>query len=366
MSCKFSNTPWTPFEEKRLADLCATGVQAGEAAAVLNRELHGDHPVRTVRSVQNKRTGLGLKVGAPPPPAIERAPEWEQPKIPLDIPPRPFVVPIPAPSRAMPLEGVTRAVVYGDSHFPFQDDACLQIVQGVVKDVKPHVLLHVGDLVDAWQISRFDKDPARMDTLQDNIDAAREHLHQMAALAPKARRVLLEGNHENRLTRAICGMEGVQRELAKLRAFQEAMTWRVLLDLDAIGFEWVPDKIQSKTPILPKLITKHGSIVRKAAGMTARGEWEKYGRSGLSGHTHRLCAWRHRDANGVATWIETGCTCKLEAEYGSDFDWQQGFAVLTWSADHRLLHTECVSVRDGATIYRDTEYVGDAALARAA
>lgn len=274
----------------------------------------------------------------------------------LTIPATPFAVPIPSPARGLAPSGVTKAVWYSDTHFPFQDEAALNVVMGIVQDVQPDVVIHGGDLVDAWQISRFDKDPARQDSLQDNIDEARAHLHQMARIAPQARRVILEGNHENRLTRTICGLDGVQRELAKLRAFQEAMTWPVLLGLDDIGWEWIPDKVQSKTPILPKLITKHGSLVRKSAGMTARGEWERYGRSGISGHTHRLSAWHHRDANGVATWVEGGCTCKLEAEYGSDFDWQQGCVVLTWTADHRLLDVEPVSIRDGTALYRGIEY----------
>lgn len=277
--------------------------------------------------------------------------------VPLELPPRPFAVKIPSPARGLPASGVTRAVVYGDAHFPYQDDKALAIVQGIAKEVKPHVLLNVGDVVDCWQISRFDKNPTRRDSLQDNIDQAREHLAQMAAIVPNARRVLLEGNHEDRLGRTICGLEGAQRELAKLRAFQNAMTWPVLLGLDDIGWEWVKGRDQSKTQILPKLITKHGTVVRKWSGLTARGEWEKYGASGLSGHTHRLGHFLHRDHNGTATWLETGCTCSLEPEYGTDFDWQQGCIVLTWSADHRLMNTEIVSMRDGSALYRDTELV---------
>ena len=282
----------------------------------------------------------------------------EERRSPLTIPPAPFAVPIASPARGMPASSVTKAVWYSDTHFPFQDDAALRVVMGIVKDVQPDVLIHGGDLVDAWQVSRFDKDPTRQDTLQDNIDQARAHLHQMAQVAPNARRVLLEGNHENRLTRAICGLDGVQRELAKLRAFQEAMTWPVLLGLDEIGWEWVPEKVQSKTAILPKIITKHGTVVRKWAGATARGEWERYGKSGISGHTHRIGAWHHRDSNGLATWVEGGCTCLLEAEYGSDFDWAQGCVVLTWTADHRLMDVETVSIRDGTALYRGKEYVG--------
>lgn len=274
---------------------------------------------------------------------------------PLDVPVRPFAVPLPAvaPSRqGKPL----RAVVYGDTHYPFQDDKALTVLKAVIRDVKPHVVVHIGDLVDCWQISRFDKDPARSDSLQQNIDAARTHLHEIAQLAPKATRVWLEGNHENRLTRAIWKMDGAQRELARLRVFQQAMTWPVLMDTAGMGWEFIGERDQSKRQILPKIITKHGTIVRKFSGYTARAEWEKYGASGISGHTHRLGMFFHRDHNGTARWMESGCTCLLDPPYGSDFDWQQGFVVLAWNADRRLMDTQMISIRDGSALYHEREY----------
>jgi hypothetical protein len=274
----------------------------------------------------------------------------------LSLPVRPFHVEIPAPAISSKPKKWTTAVVYGDTHVPFEDPAAIRVLHGVIKDSRPDIIVNVGDVVDCWQISRFDKDPARIDSLQDNIDGARTHLHQVAQLAPNTRRVLLEGNHETRLARAICGLEGAAREFGKLRAFQEAMTWPNLLQTENMGWEFVPERLQSRTPILPKIITKHGGIVRKWAGWSGKGEWEKYGQSGVSGHSHRLGWFVHRDHNGNASWVETGCTCLLESPYGVDFDWQQGFAVMTWNQDHRLQNVEFVSVREGSAIWRDKEY----------
>jgi len=272
----------------------------------------------------------------------------------LDVPVRPFAVRVPTPPPAKDGK-VFSAVIYGDTHVPFHDPQAVRLVQAIVKDLKPDVILNVGDLVDCWQISRFDKDPTRRDALQDNIDEARAHLAEMAHLSPKSRRVLLEGNHENRLTRLIWGLEGAARELPKLRLFQQSMTWPTLLELDAIGWEWVPDRLQSRTPILPKIITKHGTIVRKWSAATAKGEWEKYGASGLSGHTHRLGHFLHRDHNGTASWIETGCTCLLDPPYGTDFDWAQGCVVIHWNKDRRLMHPQVLNFRDGSVLWRERE-----------
>lgn len=302
--------------------------------------------------VENICARYGFKLPPQKPGPIIQPPE--RPAFALDVPVRPFAVSIP-PAPPIRDGKVFTAVVYGDTHVPFHDPAALAVVRGVVADVRPDVLLNVGDLVDCWQISRFDKDPTRSDSLQDNIDEARQHLAEMAALAPKSRRVLLEGNHEARLSRTIWKLEGAARELPKLRLFQAAMTWPTLLETTAIGWEWIAERAQSQTSVLPKIITKHGSVVRKWSGMTAKGEWEKYGRSGLSGHTHRLGQFLHRDHNGTASWIETGCTCLMDAPYGSDFDWQQGCVVLSWNKDRRLLQTELVSVRDGSALWRGKE-----------
>lgn len=273
----------------------------------------------------------------------------------LQIPPAPFAVPIPAPA-AKASGRFSTAVLYGDTHFPFADPAAIKVVQGVVRDVRPDILVNMGDLVDCWQISRFDKDPTRLDTLQENIDAARVHLHEMAQIVPDARRVLLEGNHETRLTRCIAALEGGHRELARLRSFQDALKWPTLLQLDGVGWEWVPERDQSRTQVLPRGITKHGSVVRKWSGWSGKGEWEKYGRSGFSGHTHRLGWFTHRDHNGHASWVETGCTCLLDAPYGVDFDWGHGCVVVTWSADRFIMNVEFVSIRGGRAIWRTQEY----------
>jgi hypothetical protein len=273
----------------------------------------------------------------------------------FDLPARPFAVEVPRPAKSQSGKYIT-ALVYGDTHFPYHDPSALNVLESLAVDVRPDVLLNVGDLVDCWQISRWDKDPSRLDTLQDNIDAARTHLSRMAQLVPNARRVLLEGNHEERLGKSIWKMEGAARELARLRVFQQSMTWPNLLQTDSIGWDFISTREQPRTAVLPKIITKHGTVVRKRSGLSAYGEWEKYGRSGVSGHTHRLGDFLHRDHNGTARWVETGCTCLMDAPYGSDFDWQQGAVVMTWSADQFIQNVELVSMRDGRAIWRDKEY----------
>jgi hypothetical protein len=86
------------------------------------------------------------------------------------------------------------------------------------------------------------------------------------------------------------------------------------------------------------VLFKHGDIVRKFSGYTAKGEWEKEQVSGCSGHTHRLGVYYHTVRGGSYVWVEAGCGCRLDAEYlhGGVANWQQGFAVFGFNpnSDH--------------------------------
>lgn len=262
----------------------------------------------------------------------------------------PFAVPIPAPATLSP--GGLVAVILPDTHIGMEDPRAIAVAMAIVQEAQPDIVVHLGDLLDAYWLSRFDKDPANPTRLQDEIDGARVFLHQVAQLAPQARRVLLEGNHERRLTKAIWGMPGTAAEIGRLTAFREAITWPRLLDLDAIGWEWVPEQQQSKVELLPGLITKHGTVVRKWSALSAQGEWQRYSVSGVSGHTHRLGAFYHADRNGSHVWVECGCLCSTDPEYAADPDWQQGLVVITWSEDGTRYNVEPIYIQGGRAVWR--------------
>lgn len=300
---------------------------------------------RTIESCRKKAEELDgpQSPAAPPvvlPPPI--APALHVKKLHVHVPPA--VEPTPSP--------LLRAVIYGDTHLPFQDDAALRVVGQIIRMVSPDVVCHDGDLLDAYHLSRFDTNPKRLHRLQDEIDAARAHLAAFRLLAPKARFVFLEGNHEDRLRRAMWSMPPHAKALMALDAVTEALTWPKLLGLDDLDIEFYAYGEQSKAKILPKWILKHGSVVRKLSAYTARAEWEKYGKSGSSGHTHRLGMFMHRDHNGSHCWVETGCTCTLTPEYTEDPDWMHGCLVLTFEPQTGAFQAEPVYIHQGTTVFR--------------
>lgn len=262
-------------------------------------------------------------------------------------------IPQPAPRKIG--QSIT-ALEWGDTHFPFQDDQVLSVIQAIAEDEQPDFLIHKGDGLDCRLLSRFDKDPARKENQQDEIDQLRIHLATMRKTCPNSRFVYLEGNHEDRLRRTLWNLEGPAAVLSSLRVVQKAMTWPVLLGLDELRIEFVPYGEQSKRDILPKFITKHGSLVRKSAGATAIAEQAKYNKSGSSGHTHRLAVVHHRDANGAHVWVETGCTCRLDPDYCQDPDWQNGCVFYTFDKETGAVTPEPVEIRNGLGVFRGRTY----------
>lgn len=288
--------------------------------------------------------------------AIAKKPSRKpKPEVSLSEVVKPLSVTIPKSSPRKARKTIT-ALEWGDSHFPFHDADVLAIVQAIAEDTQPDFLVHKGDLLDCRLLSRFDKDPDRKENQQQEIDQAREHLATMRLASPQSRFILLEGNHEDRLRRTLWNLEGPAAVLASLRVAQKAMTWPVLLGLDELRIEFIPYGEQSKRDILPKFITKHGSLVRKSAGATASAEQAKYNKSGSSGHTHRLGVVWHRDSNGAHMWAETACTCDLSPDYCVDPDWQNGCLFLTFDSETGAVAPEPVFISNGLGVFRGRTY----------
>ena len=265
--------------------------------------------------------------------------------------PAPFQVSFPTIQPPLDTEIIT-GVIYGDTHGQYIDEAAEGVLLSVLKDFQPDVVVHIGDAVDCYTISRFSKDPTRKETLQDEIDHARRHLARVRLATPNAAMYLFEGNHEERLHRAFCASQDAMREVVQLRAFQDAITWPNLLQLDGLGVNWVPLQDQPAMGIFTKFILKHGDVVRKWSGWSAAGEWAKYGKSGASGHVHRLGLFFHRDWNGNHVWAETGCLCDLNPDYTPDPDWQNGFLVVTFERATGAFQVEPVYIHRGSAVWR--------------
>lgn len=273
----------------------------------------------------------------------------------FDLPVRPVHITLKeAPAGRPTTSGAFTSLHYSDTHFPFADPQALSILYQLIEELQPDLIVDHGDLLDCTSISRFEKDPLHRVTLQDEIQMAAVHLARITDLAPHAERVFIEGNHEDRVRRLIWDMasDPKTREILRMPGVMAAMELPALLGMDGLGWEYVT----GKRVLFDRLIVKHGNVVRKWSGQSAKEEWLKYGKSGMSGHVHRRGVFEHRDWNGVHAWWELGCMCDVNPAYMEDPDWQQGFAVVTWNEDRTAFGVEEVRVHSGRAMFRGRVY----------
>lgn len=212
----------------------------------------------------------------------------------------------------------TKTVFVSDVHAPFHDKLAVKACLSFVRWWKPDQIVFMGDLVDFYAISRFNRDPERRFKLQEEIDAGVEVLESFCKASPNSKKIFLRGNHEHRFQKYFWS---VAPEAASLRSNDIV----VQLKLKEMDIDYIEDgKMKMKETVI-----KHGNIVRKFSAYTAKGEFESCGVSGVSAHTHRLGRYFHTHEGGSFTWMETGCLCDLSPEYmeGKVANWQQGFGI---------------------------------------
>ena len=230
-------------------------------------------------------------------------------------------------------------VVLSDVHVPFMDVGAVKMAVDFIKEQKPNTVHLLGDIADAWSLSRFDKDPMRRLNLQEELDSVRDWLVLVRDTVPKAKIIYSEGNHEFRLRKYL-------RSEAKALAGLRALTLEKLLDFDRLKIHWQP---QDRPYRIGSLLFTHGQCCSKWSGQTARQHYEKYGCCVIHGHTHRLGAFYHRNVENVFGCWENGCLCSLNPDYVTTPDWQHGFSVV-WNNRDRF-HVEQIALIGGVYCY---------------
>ena len=239
-----------------------------------------------------------------------------------------------------------------DEHFPFQDDQARNVALQIVQDFNPDILPAGSDGLDFYKLSRFDRDPKRMEaySMQEEIRQWQIAQLEWKTAAPNARRPYIIGNHEERYDKAIW----------KLEAFAEltSLNLATVLGLKVLGIEpEILDEID-----LGPLVIRHGQVVRSHSGSSARGEVEKQRHqvSTMTGHTHRGGMYMTTARGSVVYGLECFCLCKLDPWYGKGpYDWQQGVTLATIHNDKSLQFEPIPFTRVSGKVvahWRDKQY----------
>jgi len=222
-----------------------------------------------------------------------------------------------------------------DAHIPFEDKAAIREAFDYCQDLQPNIII-LHELHDFYSLSRFDKDPSRIDSLQSELDQVVGYLDELRGRCPASRIILLKSNHLDRLKRYLWSQA---QALSSIRALEIP----ALLELRQFDIEYVDCFIYQGC------LFKHGNLVSKDAGMTARREMQAEGMSGVSGHTHRLSIVYHRTREASRLWIENGCLCSMDAEYldGRVPNWQHGFSIVQFDGKTGGISAFPIAIENG-------------------
>lgn len=207
-----------------------------------------------------------------------------------------------------------RVFVVPDLHVPYHDPKAVSLAKQLFDAFKPTRSIFIGDNRDFIWASRFFVPHAER---QGAVVRELQALRKVAPLFTCSFTQYLRGNHEGRILEYL----DKHPELEGLEGFTPQTLYPGLAQSDFI-------------PLAEgSFIVTHGSIVRKGPGNSAAAEMQKWGRSGCSGHTHRLCRLYKRDYSGVRVWLECGHLAQNPPHYRkmndpAPQDWQQGVVIV--------------------------------------
>ena len=214
-------------------------------------------------------------------------------------------------------------ILLGDTHHPFHDKQTIRLVLKFLKEWEPDKVFLMGDIVDCYAISRFDKNPLRSNSLENEFNQAHKFLKDIRDCVPNAEITFLEGNHEARFVKYLW------RKAPELSRFK-ALTIPKLLELSALNIE---HREYGEGVDCGSLYLTHGDLISKHSGWTAKAHYEKHGGSGACGHSHRGGTYYKTKRGDTSVWAETFCLCDLDPEYVQNPDWCQGFSLVYFIRD---------------------------------
>jgi len=240
-----------------------------------------------------------------------------------------------------------KIVFIPDYHGSYEDYRALHGVYRFINDFKPDQVIMLGDHVDFYALSKFDKNPDRIKTLQKEIDVLHYHLKELRKVHPNPKSIIyLRGNHEYRLIKYLWK----NPEIISLRNINNI---EGLLELKKFNVDY---KLNYN---LHGLLIKHGDIVRKHSGYTAKSEFDNEGTSGISAHSHRLSSHYITNRSGSHAWYEMGHLCdESAAEYmeGKIPNWQKGFGYMIYNRRKRIWSVVQIPIIDNAFIAFEKTY----------
>lgn len=214
-----------------------------------------------------------------------------------------------------------KSLVIGDLHSPYYDRDALICSLEAGGEAKVDTVILNGDLIDCYELSRFEKDP-RNRGFKEEINHTIKLLQQIRKIFPRAHIIFKIGNHDNRLERYL------RVKAPELLGF-EVMQIGNLLRCDEMCITVLDS---SRTMKIGSLNVLHGHEFGKTMSSPvnpARGLYNKGKENALCSHFHRTSQHSEKTMNDtvISCW-SIGCLSELSPEYLRFNSWNHGFAIV--------------------------------------
>ena len=214
-----------------------------------------------------------------------------------------------------------RVLVLADIHSPYYDRPALTAALKYGKEKDIDTVLFLGDLIDHYAVSFWEKDPRKRD-VQREIDMTVNILDVTRQTFPDAKMIIKTGNHDERMERYL---KVKAPELLGIKA----LTFEEQFQTSRFDIDIVADKRLCKMGEL-NLIHGHEfmrtffSPVNPARGLYLRGK-----EMAVCAHFHRTSEHAEKSMTDEVTvcW-SIGCLCDLRPEYAPYNSWNHGFAII--------------------------------------
>lgn len=239
-------------------------------------------------------------------------------------------------------------LIIPDLHIPYQCPKFINISYKLLKAHKFDGIVNLGDALDWFQLSTYDKDPARKNTIIDDVEDWNKVLTKWASLLPRNAEIhLIQGNHENRLSRYVARHARELHEIVK--PLPELLNIKIRNETGPVIFKWHPYSKWNSCKI-GNCVLFHGFYFNQHTAMT---NLAKYKQSTVSGHTHRV-QWVS-DGDHFAVSLGHGSDETLTAHQPTPTGWTQAMGVLTVDAEGKTSF-ELIIIKDGKGVFRGKEF----------
>lgn len=218
------------------------------------------------------------------------------------------------------IKGHKRVAIFSDIHVPYHSMSAITTALDFCKKDKPDALILNGDVLDAFQLSRFVKDPRKRHFAEEL--KMMKHLIEVFQKVLKCKIYFKYGNHEERYEHFLFTKA---KELIGIDEFELDNIIKARVN----GIEIIKDK---RIIQLNGLNVIHGHEYTQGIFNpvnVARGLFLRAKTSALQSHSHQTSEHTERDMNGkITTTWSTGCLCELAPAYAPLNKWNWGFAVV--------------------------------------